>query len=44
MLVRFDAAAWGNTIAAQLGWIAVLGALAVGLYSLGVRRLNVNGG
>lgn len=44
MLVRFDAAAWGNTISAQLGWIAVLGALAVGLYSLGVRRLNVNGG
>lgn len=44
LLVAFDAATFGQTVMMQLVWVVILGALAAGLYAMGVRRLNVNGG
>lgn len=44
LLVAFDAAMFIRTVTMQAVWIAILGALAAGLYAMGVKRLNVNGG
>ncbi len=44
LLVAFDAATFARTVMMQAVWLLVLGRLAAGLYGMGVRRLNVNGG
>ncbi|HQD81403.1 MAG TPA: hypothetical protein PK003_11290 [Bacillota bacterium] len=44
LFVRYDTALFWNTIAMQTGWIAVMAGLTFGLYGLGVKRINVNGG
>ena len=44
LAVRFDAALYAATIAAQLAWLLPAAALAVLIFRRGVRKLNVNGG
>ncbi len=44
LFVRFDAGFFVDALTMQAVWIAVMALVVMGLYSMGVRRLNVNGG
>lgn len=44
LAVKFDWSTWADLSIRQLGLILVMGFLAQGLYRMGVRRLDVNGG
>jgi ABC-type uncharacterized transport system permease subunit len=44
LAVKFDWSTWADLSIRQLGLILVMGLLAQGLYRMGVRRLDVNGG
>jgi ABC-2 type transport system permease protein len=44
LAVKFDWSTWADLSIRQLGLILIMGAIAQGIYRLGVRRLDVNGG
>lgn len=44
LFVQYDTALFWRIVVAQVGWIAVMAGLTFGLYGLGVKRINVNGG
>ena len=44
LFVQFDMAFFVNALLMQAVWIAALALLVLGLYGVGVKRLNVNGG
>ena len=44
LFVKFDTGAFLEVIKFQLIWLIILGAICYFIYSLGLRRLNINGG
>jgi len=44
LFVQYDTALFWRIVVAQVGWIAVMAGMTFGLYGLGVKRINVNGG
>ncbi|NLV92502.1 MAG: ABC transporter permease [Firmicutes bacterium] len=44
MFVKYDSAHWRQLTAGQIGWLLALALIVTGIYRMGVKKLNVNGG